>query len=158
MGPKFTPTAASSSAATVRVTVQVDLPPAAHPESAEWIVVEHPARLLPAVRDRLAARLSSRSAKASPIDRIEAAWRAGYDSRDKNLAAEDVVRPPGLGISNSCWLGVRGDQTVWVVVRRRAADVLLRKEPTTRLVAFPSQAEAEAWVLGYGLDQLPSPQ
>ncbi|CAE7420973.1 unnamed protein product [Symbiodinium necroappetens] len=134
MGPKCTPTAASSSASTVRVTVQVDLP-AALPEAAEWVVVEHPPRLLPAVRDRLAARLSSRSAKASPKDRIEAAWEAGYNSRDKDLAAEDVVRPPGLGISNSCWLGVRVDQTVWVVVRRRAA------------------AEAEAWVLGYGLDQ-----
>ena len=157
MGPKPTPTAASSSAATVRVTVQVDLP-APSPEPAERIVVDPPAQLLPAVRDRLAARLSSRCAKATPKDRIEAAWRAGQDSRYKDLAFEDLTRPPSLGISNGCWVGVRVDQTVWVVVRRRAADALLRKEPTTRLIAFPSQAEAEAWTLGFGLDQLPSPQ
>ena len=124
MGPKFSSAATPSS---VRVTVEVSLP-TGEPDPAEWIFVE------------------TAQARGTPVGRITAAWKAGQESRDRDLAIEDLVRPPSIGISNGCWLGVRG------LVRKKAADSILKRERSTRLIAFPSQAEAEAWVLGFGLD------
>ena len=128
------------------------------PEPTEWEVVGQPATLAPAFRDRLAGRLSAKCSRAKPAERITAAWEAGVASRDKDLNCEDLVRPPSWGLANTCWLGIRVDHTAWLVVRKRTADTLLRKERATRLVAFPSQAEAEAWIVGLGLEGLPSPQ
>ena len=166
MGPKRSAPAASP--ASVRVTVTVDTTAAsdtpaassipAAPEPTEWEVVTPPAILPAALRDRLAGRLSAKCSKATPLERIAAAWQAGLDSKSKDLETEDLVRPPSWGLANTCWLGIREDRTAWLVVRKRAADTLLRKEHSTRLVGFASQAEAEAWIVGFGQDGLPTAQ
>ena len=103
----------------------------------------------------LQSGLSAKCSRAKPAERVTAAWEAGVASR---VNCEDLVRPPSWGLANTCWLGIRVDHTAWLVVRKRTADTLLRKERATRLVAFPSQAEAEAWIVGLGLEGLPSPQ
>ena len=66
----------------VRVEVVVDQPAEARcfAGPGEWEVVLETAALLTAVRDRLARRLSSRQARATPKERIVAAWQAGVDS------------------------------------------------------------------------------
>ena len=147
---------ASSSTGAVRVTVEVVVEPtpvtAEHPpeEGTEWEVLNPPGppTLEAAVRDRLAGRLSSRQAKGTPVTRITSAWQAGVDSRGLDLRTTDLVRPKSLGIQNSCWLGITVDYEAWCVSKRRQADQRLKQQPSTRLVAFASQAEAEAYCLG----------
>lgn len=150
-------TTASSSRVVVTVeieaTVQSEEPAEA---TAEWEVVP-PARpvLQTAVRDRLAKKLTSRKAVVSPKERISAAFEAGISTAALDLLVEEVVPPPSLGIQSSCWLGIRPDHTAWLAIRHRIALKQLRLEDTTRLVAFASQAEAEAFCLGLGLSTLP---
>ena len=157
MGPK-----ATGSAPSVRVAIEVTTAPAEQETPSEWVVMEEappPLPVLePAVRDRLAQRLSSRTAKTGAAQRIQSAWQAGVDSSLRDLQTEDLVRPASIGLQNSCWLGLRVNGSAWCVNRKRAADKILKKEPATRLVAFPSQAEAEAFCLGFGLPDLPSVQ
>ena len=144
--------ACASSSATVsgsslKVSVTVTVEPASnHDDKPEWEVLDPPAPVLEfAVRNRLAARLSSKQAKVLPRVRIEQAFQAGAESAGRDLHCEEVVPPTAVGIQNSCWLGVRADKSLWAAGKRRTADKHLRKEPTTR-------AEAEAWCLGYGAD------
>ena len=106
-----------------------------------------------AVRDRLAKKLTPKKAVVSPKERITAAFEAGSATATLDL----LVVPPSLGIQNSCWLGIRPDLTAWLAVRHHALKQL-RTEDTTRLVAFASQAEAEAFCLGLGLGALPPAQ
>ena len=131
----------------IEATVQSEEPAEA---TAEWEVVP-PARpvLQTAVRDRLAKKLTSRKAVVSPKERISAAFEAGISTAALDLLVEEVVPPPSLGIQSSCWLGIR------LAIRHRIALKQLRLEDTTRLVAFASQAEAEAFCLGLGLSTLP---
>ena len=149
----------SSSSASTTVRIEVTVHTAAAPEAeTEWVVVEEEpaARTLdPAVRDRLAARLTSKKASRTSLDRITSAFETGLASADLDLTVDDLHRPAGTGLQNSCWLGVRVDHTVWLATKHRTATQRLRKERGTRLVAFASQAEAEAWCLGYGLAELP---
>ena len=148
---------ASAASESIRVRVEVIVEPATPTEEqAEWEVIEPPNPVLePALRDRLASRLSSRHASKDPKARVSAAWEAGVASRHLDLANEDLVRPPSLGIQNSCWRGIRPDFSGWVASKKRAADRTLRQEQRTRLVAFASQAEAEAYCIGLGLGGLP---
>ena len=99
--------------------------------------------LEPAVLDRLASRLSSHTAKGVPRLRISSARQAGLDSRDLDLRSVDLVRPESLGGWEFVWIF-----TAWWVLKRKHADRLLKTEPSTRLVAFSSQAEAEAYCVG----------
>ena len=138
----------------VEVTIEAEAPAEA---ATEWEVVKepHPA-LTCAERDRLAKRLSSRKTTKTPADRITAAFEAGVSCRPLDLLTEDLIGPEGCGIQNSCWIGVRPDHTCWLALRYKAVTKQLRTERDTRVIAFASQAEAEAWCRGFGREELPA--
>ena len=95
MGPKRV--IAETSSGSVRVTVTVETPVAPEPEPTEWDLIPELPVLEAALRDRLANRLSAKCSRATPVQRITAAWQAGADSRGRDLAKEDLVRP---GLAN----------------------------------------------------------
>ena len=138
--------------------ISVRLPEELNTES-EWVVVPEepfvPHTLEAAVRDRLAARLSSRLTKVSPVARVERAFEAGVRSLRSWEHGGVVEAPAPIGIQNSCWVGVATSSRLWFTSKRRTADRILRADPSTRLLAFASQTEAEAWCLGFGHASLP---
>ena len=149
----------SGKTTTVHVSITIQTPEPEPPADTEWLVVDDGAAptLAAAVRDRLAAKLTSRKTSRSAKDRVCSAFQCGVNSRALNLADSDLLRPPATGLQNSCWLAVQIDYTVLCATRYRDVTKQLKAAPTTRVVAFASQAEAEAWCLGFGLDALPSP-
>ena len=157
------PSAARPAASKVSVRVSVVVNEGSSPApsqragTSEWeVVTAPPSRVLaPALCARLAAKLTSR-ANSSAQDRVEAAFAAGVQGEVSLADGTEIVGPPSVGLQNTCWLGVRSTGELWWTGKRRIADQILKKEPSTWLLAFASQTEAEAFCLGLGHSGLPS--
>ena len=96
----------------MRVTITVG-PGPTDEAATEWVLVEPVAPVLdPSVRDRLVRRLSSRRAQRTLLERITGAFQAGASTAGRDLRTQELVHPPPIGLSNSCWLGIKVDGSV----------------------------------------------